>query len=95
MAKHRSSLQQQEAGCGTILALATDNDGAHGIIREAGAIDALGQALVAHPDSGELLHNVSLVLKEMDESTHAEDDATAIKATMALEEARRCWPRNA
>ena len=93
MKKHRRSLQQQEACCGAIMALASGDDVAHAAIKEAGGIDALGEAMVAHPDCGKLHHNVSLALEHIKERTHAEDAATAIKATMALEDARRCWPR--
>jgi hypothetical protein len=93
MKKHRRSLQQQEAGCGAIMALATGDDGSHVAIKEAGGIDALGEAMVAHPGCGKLHHNVSLALEHMKERTHAEDAATATKAAIALEEARRCWPR--
>jgi hypothetical protein len=95
MAKHRDSLQHQEAGCGAILALASGNDAAHAAIKEAGGVDALGLAMVAHPDCGTLHHNVALALEHMKEQTHAEDAATTIRATTALEEARRCWPRGA
>jgi hypothetical protein len=98
MKKHRSSRQQQEAGCGAIMALAKGDDVGHPAIKEAGGIDALGAAMAAHPDCGKVHHNVALALEHMRSITGAGDEqesrATARRATMALEEARRCWPRS-
>ena len=55
-------------------------------------LDALGAALMAHPNCGKVMNNVSLALEHMHERLHPEDLATTRRAASALEEARRCWP---
>ena len=61
-------------------------------ITDAGGLEALGAALVAHPSCGKIQNNVGLALDHMETPLHPEDKAMVEGALVALDEARRCWP---